>query len=251
MLLTERDEVVLNWPFKDCVLEGGMIKENKKREEVFFNNILGRNEIDRLEESKVFVNWKRYTSKGEESFTEFNKNEAKAIKDNLVIKGNNLLALNCLKQVFAGRIKVIYIDPPYNTGEDGFGYNDNFNHSTWLTFMKNRLELAIDLLAEDGLIFIQINDIEQDYLKVLCDEIFTRENFQTTICVQMSHLSGVKMAHKEKKIPKIKEYVLFYSKAPVKRINPQYIATTWNDALERYTSFVNRNGFSDDDCGNW
>src|SRR5699024_5179947 len=116
------------------------------------------------------------------------------IKDNLIINGNNLLALQSLKSQFAGKVKLIYIDPPYNTGNDSFGYNDKFNHSTWLTFMKNRLEVAESLLKEGGMIFIQINDIEQSHLKVLCDEILGRENFHTTICVQMSHLSGVKMA---------------------------------------------------------
>ena len=96
---------------------------------------------------------------------------------NLLIKGNNLLALHSLKEQLAGKVKLIYIDPPYNTGNDGFKYNDNFNHSSWLVFMKNRLEVARELLSDDGVIFVSIDDNEQAYLKVLMDEIFSRENF--------------------------------------------------------------------------
>ena len=102
-------------------------------------------------------------------------------KDNLLIKGNNLLALYSLLPKYRGRVKLIYIDPPYNTGNDGFKYNDAFNHSTWLVFMKNRLEVARQLLAEDGVIFVQIDDNEQAYLKVLMDEVFGRENFVSNV----------------------------------------------------------------------
>ncbi|WP_095293653.1 site-specific DNA-methyltransferase [Helicobacter sp. 13S00482-2] len=99
--------------------------------------------------------------------------------NNLLLKGNNLLALHTLKSVSSiyGNVKLIYIDPPYNTGNDSFNYNDNFNHSSWLVFMKNRLEIAREFLRDDGVIFIQCDDNEQAYLKVLCDEIFGRENF--------------------------------------------------------------------------
>lgn len=103
-------------------------------------------------------------------------------KPNLLIKGNNLIALHTLKEYFRhapqqDKVKLIYIDPPYNTGNDSFNYNDRFNHSTWLTFMKNRLEIARELLRDDGVIFVQCDDNEQAYLKVLMDEIFGRENF--------------------------------------------------------------------------
>jgi len=97
--------------------------------------------------------------------------------DNLLIKGNNLLALHSLKPRYAGKVKLIYIDPPYNTGNDGFRYNDSFNHSSWLTFMRNRLEVARQFLTDDGLIVVHIDDNEQAYLKVLMDEIFKRDNF--------------------------------------------------------------------------
>lgn len=97
--------------------------------------------------------------------------------DNLLIKGNNLLALYSLKPRYAGKVKLIYIDPPYNTGNDGFLYNDKFSHTSWLTFMKNRLEVARDFLCENGLIVIHIDDNEQAYLKILMDDLFGRENF--------------------------------------------------------------------------
>ena len=203
--LTDRSEVVLNFPFKDCVLEGGQKKEDGldayfeydekkgeytekqgKRREIFYNEVLARDEIDSLFMPKAFCNAKRYGENstrllGEGAGVRFNRNPDGTITDNLIIKGNNLLALHSLKKEFAGKVKLIYIDPPYNTGSDSFAYNDSFNHSSWLTFMKNRLEVAKELLREDGVIFIQCDDNEQAYLKVLCDEVFGRENFVATM----------------------------------------------------------------------
>lgn len=121
--LDYNSDVVLDFPFKDCVLEGGMTKEEEAKNEIYYNEIIARDEIDRLFSPKVFTNTKRYTKAGiEEKCTQFND------KDNLVIKGNNLIALHSLKERYAGKVKLIYIDPPYNTGDDGFKYNDNFNH---------------------------------------------------------------------------------------------------------------------------
>ena len=217
--LQDRNEVVLNFPFKDCVLEGGQRKEDgldtyyeydekkneytkkqSKRREIFYNEVLARDEIDQLFFPKAFCNAKRY-EKGNTSFctklnrdAELNKKRGLAentITDNLIIKGNNLLALHSLKKEFAGKIKLIYIDPPYNTGNDGFTYNDNFNHSSWLTFMKNRLEVARELLREDGAIFVQCDDNEQAYLKVLMDEIFGRENFISNITCKVKSAGGL------------------------------------------------------------
>lgn len=250
-LLSERSEVVLDWPFKDCVLEGGMTKEDQKRNEIYFNEVLAKDEIDRLLEPKALVNWKRFDKEGDGEVKILKRDGNGILRENLIIKGNNLLALHTLHEQFHGSIKVIYIDPPYNTGDDGFGYNDTFNHSAWLTFLKNRLEIAQKLLSPDGSIFIQINDIEEAYLKVLCDEVFKRENFHTSICVQMSHLSGVKMAHKEKKLPKIKEYVLFYTNSPKIKLNPQYIASSWNESLERYSSYIIKDHYTDNECEKW
>ncbi len=187
-LMSGRNEVELVWPYKDCVLEGGQTKEDAKRHEIFFNETLAQDEITKLLDPKVLTGYRQYGETGDkdELFrrdAEMNRKRGlpeDTITDNLIIKGNNLLALYSLKREFAGRVKLIYIDPPYNTGSDSFGYNDNFNHSTWLTFMKNRLEVARELLKEDGGMFISIDDKEQAYLKVLCDQIFKRENYVAT-----------------------------------------------------------------------
>ncbi|MBP9004689.1 MAG: site-specific DNA-methyltransferase [Candidatus Marinimicrobia bacterium] len=175
--LRERGEVALAWPYKDCVLEGGQTKEEEKRKEIFFNEVLAQDEINRLLDPKVLTNFTRYTSNGKEKVTDFKRDENGVIRENLIIKGNNLLALHTLKTQFRGKVKLIYIDPPYNTGNDDFKYNDNFNHSAWLTFMKNRLQVANTLLRNDGAIFVNCDDNEQAYLKILMDEEFGAENF--------------------------------------------------------------------------
>jgi adenine-specific DNA-methyltransferase len=174
-LLSEKKDVVLNWPYKDCVLEGGQDKEDAKRSEVFHNEVLAPDQIDRLLDEKVLTDWKRYDKDGEHEVKDFDDT------DNLIIRGNNLLALHSLKRRYAGKVKLIYIDPPYNTGSDSFGYNDKFNHSTWLTFMRNRLEVARTLLSVDGFIVVQVDDNENAYLRVLLDEIFGRENYRNSI----------------------------------------------------------------------
>jgi len=179
--IKEKKEVMLSWPYKDCVLEGGMTKEDQKRDETFWNETLAPDEISRLLDPKVFSNAKRIDKKGEHKLDKFKTDEKGEIKDSLIIKGNNLLALHSLKKRFAGRVKLIYIDPPYNTENDSFKYNDAFNHSTWLTFMKNRLEIAKDLLREDGSIYVQMDVKEAHYLKIIMDEIFGRNNFRSEI----------------------------------------------------------------------
>jgi len=176
--LSEKKEVVISWPYKDCVLEGGMTKEAQKRDEIFWNETLAPDEISRLFDPKVFTNAKRIDKKGGHKLDGFNTNESGDIKDNIIIKGNNLLALHSLKKRFAGKVKLIYIDPPYNTGgsEETFTYNNNFKHSTWLTFMKNRLEVAENFLKDDGFIAITIDHNELFYVGTLSDEIFGRDN---------------------------------------------------------------------------
>jgi len=208
--ISEKKEVVLSWPYKDCVLEGGMTKEDQKRDEIFWNETLAPDEITRLLDPKVFTNAKRIDAKGEHKLDKFKTDEKGEIKDNLIIKGNNLLALHSLKKRFAGKVKLIYIDPPYNTGNDEFKYNDAFNHSTWLVFIKNRLEIARELLKEDGLIFVSIDDNEIHYLKVLMDEIFNRENYLNTFC-WVSNLKGRQIAGKG--ATKTYEYILVYAKS--------------------------------------
>lgn len=169
--LTEANEVVLDFPYKDCVLEGGQTKEDQKRQEIFWNETLAPDEIDRLYEPKALTNFKKYTSDGVVDVSSISDN------DNLIIKGNNLNALHSLKKVFENKVKMIFIDPPYNTENDGFKYNDSFKHSTWLTFMRNRVKVAKSLLSSDGLFWVSLSDIEAHYFKVLTDEIFGRENF--------------------------------------------------------------------------
>ena len=179
--LRERGEVTLVWPYKDCVLEGGQTREEEKRKEIFFNETLAQDEINRMFDPKVLTNWKRHTVDGEQGVTDIQRDKNGFIRENLIIKGNNLIALHTLKQQFHGQVKLIYIDPPYNTGSDSFGYNDRFNHSSWLTFMKNRLEVAREFLKDEGIILIHIDDQEMHYLKVIADDIFDRDNFIATV----------------------------------------------------------------------
>lgn len=185
--LKQRNEVALVWPFKDCVLEGGQSREEDKREEIFFNETLAQDEITQLLEPKVLTNAKRYTAKGEKPLDKFNRNEKGVISDNLIIKGNNLLALHSLKEEFAGQVKLIYIDPPYNTGSDSFKYNDSFNQSTWLTFMRNRLQAGKYLLNDNGFFCCHIDNNEGEYLKVLMDEVFGAENYINTFYIRVRY----------------------------------------------------------------
>lgn len=175
--ISKKNDVILDFPYKDCILEGGQDKDDQKRKELFYNEIITSDKITKMLAPKVFTNAKRYTKDGFEENITLNDN------DNLIIKGNNLVALASLLKRYEGKVKCIYIDPPYNTGSDSFGYNDSFNHSTWLVFMKNRLELAIKLLNEQGVIFAHCDNNEQAYLKVLMDEIFGASNFIETITV--------------------------------------------------------------------
>jgi len=208
--ISEKKEVVLSWPYKDCVLEAGMTKEDQKRDEIFWNEILAPDEISRLLDQKVFTNAKRIDKKGEHRFDEFGTDENGNIKDNLIIKGNNLLALHSLKKRFTGKVKLIYIDPPYNTGGslETFTYNNAFNHSTWMTFMKNRLEVAKELLTEDGFIVIAIDHNELFYLGALADEIFGRENRIGVVSV-LSNPMGRQYA---KFFSATNDYMLVYAK---------------------------------------
>lgn len=216
--LRERGEVALVWPYKDCYLEGGQTKEEERRKEIFFNEVLAQDEINRLLDPKVLTGFRRYTVDGEKAVTNFRRDEDGMIRENLIIKGNNLLALHTLKTQFRGKVKLIYIDPPYNTPGDAntFWYNNTFNHSTWLTFMMNRIEIAKELMREDGVLAIAIDDEEQGYLKVLCDGIFRRENHIGTLVVQSKPSGRTNDAY----LATCHEYVLFYAKnAGVPEIN--------------------------------
>ncbi len=229
--ISSKNDVVLSFPYKDCVLEGGQTKEDQKRDEIYYNELLAPDDVDRLLTPKVFTNAKRYTKDDEETITSFNDN------DNLLIKGNNLLALSSILKRYEGKVKCIYIDPPYNTGTDSFKYNDNFNHSSWLVFMKNRLKLAYQLLRKDGYLFVQCDDNEQAYLKVLIDEIFNRNNFVNCIAVKMSEASGNKVSHVDKRLIKIKEYILMYKKESIKLSPIKIQKDEWDDEYNKV--FIN------------
>lgn len=202
--VAESREVVLSWPYKDCILEGGQTKEDAKRNEVFWNEILAPDEINRLTEPKVLTGFRRYDSTGESEPAEVSS------QDNFIIKGNNLFALHSILRQYDGKVKLIYIDPPYNTGSDSFGYNDKFNRSSWLTFMRNRLELAKKLLSPNGAIYVQLDYHQAHYAKVLMDEIFGENNFQREIIWRIGWLSGYKTA--DKNWIRNHDTILFYSK---------------------------------------
>lgn len=177
--VSESREVVLSWPYKDCMLEGGQTKEDAKRNEVFWNETLAPDEVNRLTEPKVFSTFKRYDKEGEHQVDHLSDN------DNLIIKGNNLLALHSLKKKYAGQVKLIYIDPPYyfrkKLSTDTFKYNSNFHLSTWLTFMRDRLECAKHLLAPSGTIWIHMGDEGMHYLKLVADQVFGIDHFIGTL----------------------------------------------------------------------
>lgn len=221
--ISSSDDVVLSFPYKDCVLEGGQTKEDQKRDEIFYNETLAPDEVDRLLYPKVFTNTKRYTQDRIEENVVFDES------DNLIIKGNNLLTIASLLKKYEGKIKLIYIDPPYNTGSDTFGYNDKFNRSSWLTFMKNRLEIAKKLLSEDGAIYIQLDYHQAHYAKILMDEIFGEENFQREIIWRIGWLSGYKTI--EKNWIRNHDTILFYSKN--------------NNSLSFYKYYIPREEFKD------
>ncbi|GAA9832785.1 hypothetical protein VN0530_15370 [Helicobacter pylori] len=203
-LIKSSELVVLNFPFKDNVLLGNAKDNNTKSNELFYHEILHKKEIDTLLKKKALCRFEMHGEGDLES----------ALKDrntNYLIKGNNLIALHSLKKKFAKQVKCIYIDPPYNTGNDSFNYNDNFNHSSWLVFMKNRLEAAREFLSDDGVIFVQCDDNEQAYLKVLMDEIFLRENFVATITCKVKSAGG--LTTDTEMIFNCSEYILVYAKS--------------------------------------
>src|SRR5690554_7568296 len=194
--------------------------------------------------------------------------------EHIFIEGENLEVLKVLQKSYFGKVKMIYIDPPYNTGKDSFIYPDRFSetkdeyekrvgdkdeegymtkdgmfkknskengqyHSNWLNMMMPRLYLAKNLLKQDGVIYIQIDDNELHNLILLMNEVFGEENHISTVCVKMSHLSGMKMSHKDKKIPKIKEFILIYAKnKDFIKLNTVYTEGEWDNVFDRYSKYV-------------
>ncbi len=214
-LIKSSELVVLNFPFKDNVLLGNAKDNSTKSNELFYHEILHKKEIDTLLSPKVLCHFEMHGQGDLKS----------ALKDkntNYLIKGNNLIALHSLKKKFAKQVKCIYIDPPYNTGNDSFNYNDNFNHSSWLVFMKNRLEAAREFLSDDGSIYINLDYNEVHYCKVLMDEIFGVENFQREIIWRIGWLSGYKTSINN--FIRNHDTILFYSKNADKLFfNKKYI----------------------------
>lgn len=269
--LKDTNDVVLDFPYKDCVLEGGQSTEEgtdtffeydetitkaqekqglkaeaynqktTKRKEIFFNSVLAHDEIDRLFDHKTLTNWKRFTKDGEQKAQEIKRDENGTIKENLIIKGNNLLALHSLKKQFTGKVKLIYIDPPYNppSSNNTFTYNNNFNHSTWLTFMKNRLDVGKKLLSEDGAFIIAIDENEVSYLGVMIEELFPKyENHCVTIVHNPRGIQGTNFSYTH-------EYAYFIFPKGKKIIGNRKIEEedvsfsnlrTWGGESERHTA---------------
>lgn len=235
--LSESREVILSWPYKDCVLEGGQTKEDAKRNEVFWNEILAPDEINRLTEPKVLTNFKRYDADGEHDV------DSLSMEDNLIIKGNNLLALHSLKKKYAGKVKVIFIDPPYNTNNDSFCYNDSFNHSTWLTFMRNRLQIAHQLLSEKGTLCVMIDHNELPYCMAVIDDIFKKCNLRNIITVKRGSVTGAKVINPG--VVNLSDYILIYSKTTNWEPNRVYRAKARD---VRYNSYIDN---YEDDYQDW
>ncbi|OEC83169.1 hypothetical protein A9D46_12215 [Photobacterium damselae subsp. damselae] len=242
--LNESNDVVLSWPYKDCVLEGGQTKDDQKRNEVFWNETLAPEQVDTLLAPKALTNFKKFTVDGESS--DFSLD----IEDNLILRGNNLLALETLKKKYSKKIKLIYIDPPYyfhsNKAEDTFQYNSNFKLTTWLTFMKNRLEVAKELLSDDGSIFVQISDDGVAELHLLMKEVFNNEqnNFINKITVRTKSPSGFGSVNPG--VFETAEYILSFAKSKKSwSYNRQFVSCDYDSNYKFYIKNIS------DDYQDW
>ena len=223
--ISKLNDVVLDFPYKDCVLEGGQDKDDQKRKEIFYNETIASDEITKMLAPKVFTNAKRYTKDGIEENIAFDEN------DNLIIKGNNLIVLSSLLKRYEGKVKCIYIDPPYyfsvKKDEDTFAYNSNFKLSSWLVFMKNRLEIAKRLLSDDGALFVQISDDGVGELHCLLKDIFGAENFINKITVKTKSPSG--FASINPGVFETAEYILAFAKNKRNwKYNIQYVESGYD-----------------------
>lgn len=213
--ISKTSDVVLEFPNKDCILEFDSTDVDTARDEVFLNETLMRKEIDTLLDHKAFTNATRYTSDGSKPTTDVSMN------DNLIIKGNNLLALHTLYPKYKGQVKMMYWDILYNTNSDHVPYNDSFKHTSWLTMMKNRLDIARKLLKEAGFIALHCDAIEMHYLKVLCDEIFGRNNYISTITCKVKSAGGLTSGTEI--FFDCSEYILIYCNGQNNQYNPSKI----------------------------
>ncbi|HGK7334675.1 site-specific DNA-methyltransferase [Peptostreptococcus porci] len=223
--ISKSNDVVLDFPYKDCFLEGGQDKDDQKRTEIFYNETIASDEITKMLAPKVFTNAKRYTKDGVEENITFDKD------DNLIVKGNNLIVLSSLLKKYEGQVKCIYIDPPYyfsvKKDEDTFAYNSNFKLSSWLVFMKNRLEIAKRLLSDDGALFVQISDDGVGELHCLLKDIFGVENFINKITVKTKSPSG--FASVNPGVFETAEYILAFAKNKRNwKYNIQYVESGYD-----------------------
>ena len=207
------------------MLEGGQDKDDQKRKEIFYNETIASDEITKMLAPKVFTNAKRYTKDGIEENIAFDEN------DNLIVKGNNLIVLSSLLKKYEGQVKCIYIDPPYyfSVKKDGdtFAYNSNFKLSSWLVFMKNRLEIAKRLLSDDGALFVQISDDGVGELHCLLKDIFGVENFINKITVKTKSPSG--FASVNPGVFETAEYILAFAKNKRNwKYNIQYVESGYD-----------------------
>ena len=185
-------------------------------------------EIDEKEGKGVRPVWvqKNDIRVAEPRILRFAKDFGDKTSDNMLIKGDNLLVLRSLVEMFKGRpdkekVKCIYIDPPFNTGNAFDRYEDNLRHSEWLTMMRDRLHLLRKLIRKDGIIFVHIDDEEMAYLKVLMDEIFGRDNFISQISWERSSVAG--LGQGGKMVVNVTEYILAYAKEKVNlKINDKF-----------------------------
>lgn len=160
--------------------------------------------------------------------------------ENMLIHGDNLIALQALQQDFAGRIKCIYIDPPFNTGAAFEYYDDDVEHSIWLNLMYQRIKLLHKLLSDEGVILVELDDNEMPYLRIILDEVFGRNKFIAQINVKSNNLSGNKTAHKEKTILRNKDNIIVYKKKDEIRVVPQYTERNrWDTHYNLYGIFEN------------
>ncbi|PWV88454.1 adenine-specific DNA-methyltransferase [Paenibacillus cellulosilyticus] len=242
--LLEQEDVVLDFPFKDGVLNAAMSKEDMAYDESFFNEVIEKDEIDVMLDKKILTNATKFDEHGQHRVTNFND-------ENLVVKGNNLLVLHTIKEKYQGKVKLVYIDPPYyfeaKKKEDTFKYNSNFKLSTWLVFMKNRLQVAKELLSDDGAIFVQISDDGVAELHRLMKDIFNepgKNNFINKITVKTKSPSG--FASVNAGVFETAEYIIGFAKDKSKwKYNPQYIESTYDSNYKYYIKNIN------DDISQW
>lgn len=233
--IDETADVVLDFPFKDTVLKAGMTKEDQKEaDEPFLHETIAKAEIDQLLEPKIVVNATKYDQDHLDGESIANLED-----DNLIIKGNNLIALYSIKERYAGKIKLIYIDVPFGTGHDSFLYNDKYSRSAWLTFMRNRIEVAKDLLAENGSIFVHLDENQSHYLKVLLDNLFGEENFMNEIIWRYRTYIGQVKDY----FPK-KHDTIFWYKKEVRPAFTQSNVGNYEDTpdYKRWKSFLDEDG---------